>query len=46
MSLPAYAQIADPELIGRNQPHAVEMIGRLKPGVSLAHAASARQDAF
>jgi predicted permease len=41
MPLTAYAQIADPALIGSDQPAAVEMIARLRPDVSVARAASA-----
>ena len=41
MPLTAYARVGDPALIGPDQPHAVEIIGRLRPDVSLAHAAGA-----
>jgi len=41
MPLAAYAQIADPALIGVEQRHAIEIIGRLRSDVSVAHAATA-----
>ena len=41
LPLTAYAQSADPSLIGIDQPPAVEMIGRIRPDVSVAHAAGA-----
>ena len=41
MPFPAYARIADPALIGLEQPHAVEIVGRLRSDVSVAHAAAA-----
>jgi len=41
LPLTAYAQIADPALIGVEQRHAVEIIGRLRSDVSVTHAATA-----
>ena len=39
--LPAYAALAAPDLIGANQPRAIEISARLRPGVTAGHAQSA-----
>jgi putative ABC transport system permease protein len=41
ISLPAYAAIADPALLGANQPRAIEVTARMRPGVTAEQAASA-----
>ena len=41
LPLPAYAALAAPDLIGANQPRAIEVSTRLRPGVTAAQAQSA-----
>jgi predicted permease len=41
LSLPAYAALAWPELVGQDQPREIEIVGRLRPGIVAAGAADA-----